>query len=109
MDWQGNPIEAYLDLGLDAFDAAPFGTALPVSAVILLERRDADPDALELALATKGDVALAVMRQSRAPALEAKGHAVAATLVAGSATCLRLAYGSTASAADLLSERFGIG
>jgi hypothetical protein len=109
MDWQGNPIEAYLDLGLDAFDAAPFGTALPVSAVILLERRDDDPDALELALAAKGDVALAVMRQSRAPGMEAKGHAVAATLIAGSATCLRLAYGSTASAADLLAERFGIG
>jgi hypothetical protein len=108
MDWQGNPIEAYLDLGLDAFDAAPFGTILPVSAVVLLERRDTDPEALELGLASKGDAALTLMRQSRAPGMAARGHAAAATLVAGGVTCLHLVYGSSANAADLLAERFGI-
>lgn len=108
MDWQGNPIEAYLDLGLDAFDAAPFGTILPVSAVVLLERRDTDPEALELGLASKGDAALTLMRQSHAPGMAARGHAAAATLVAGGVTCLHLVYGSSANAADLLAERFGI-
>ena len=108
MDWQGNPIIAYLDLGLDTFDAAPFGTTLPVAAVILPERRDDDPDALDFSLGSKGDTALALVRQSTAPGMNAKGHVAAAALIAGGVTCLRLVYGSSAAAADLVVERFGI-
>lgn len=108
MDWQGNPIIAYIDLELDTFDAAPFGTELPVAALVLPHRRDDDPDALELELGSKGDAALAVVRQSTAPGMDAKGHVAAAALIAGSVPCLRLVYGSSAAAADLLAERFGI-
>lgn len=108
MDWQGNPIIAYLDLALDTFDAAPFGTTLPLAAVILPERRDDDPEALELGPGSKGDAALAVMRQSTAPGMDAKGHVAAAALIAGGVPCLRLVYGSSAAAADLIVEQFGI-
>ena len=108
MDWQGNPIIAYVDLELDTFDAAPFGTTLPLSAVIIPQRRDDDPEALELGLGSKGDAALTLMRQSTAPAMDAKGHVAAAALIVGSVTCLRLVYGSSAAAADLIAERFGI-
>jgi hypothetical protein len=108
MDWQGNPIVAYLDLERDAFNAAPFGDAMPLAAVILPSRRDDDPDALEFELGSKGDAALAIMRQSTAPGMDAKGHVAAAALIAGGVPCLRLVYGSSAAAADLLAERFAI-
>jgi len=107
MDWQGNPIIAYVDLERDTFDAAPFGTTLPLSAVIIPERRDDDPDVLDLSLGSKGDTALTLMRQSTAPGMDAKGHVAAVALIVGGVTCLRLVYGSSAAAADLLVERFG--
>ncbi|HJQ60366.1 MAG TPA: hypothetical protein VJ890_25905 [Vineibacter sp.] len=108
MDWQGNPIVAYIDLERDTFAAAPFGDSLPLGAVILPERRDDDPDALEFELGSKGDAALTIMRQSTAPGMDAKGHVAAAALIAGSVPCLRLVYGSSAVAADLVAERFDI-
>jgi hypothetical protein len=108
MDWQGNPIIAYLDLGLDTFDAAPFGTTLPLSAVIMPQRRDDDPEALDLELGSKGDAALTLLRQSTAPGMDARGHVAAVTLIVGGVTCLRLVYGSSAAAADLIAERFAI-
>jgi hypothetical protein len=107
MDWQGNPIIAYVDLERDTFDAAPFGTTLPLSAVIVPERRDDDPDVLDLSLGSKGDTALTLMRQSTAPGMDAKGHVAAVALIVSGVTCLRLVYGSSAAAADLLAERFG--
>lgn len=108
MDWQGNPIIAYLDLERDAFNAAPFGDSMPLAAVILPERRDDDPDALDFELGSKGDAALTLMRQSTAPGMDAKGHVAAAALIAGGVPCLRLVYGSSASAADLVAERFAL-
>ncbi len=107
MDWQGNPIVAWVDLERDTFDAAPFGTALRVSAVILLVQRD-DPDTLEFELGSKGDTALALVRQSTSAGMDARGLVAAAALIVGSVTCLRVEYGSSAAAADLIAERFEI-
>ncbi|MBL8673732.1 MAG: hypothetical protein JNL07_02500 [Rhodospirillales bacterium] len=75
---------------------------------MLPRRRDDDADALFLDDATQNEAALALLRQSTAPGMESPQLVAAVAQVARAVPCLRLEYGSSAAACDLLCQRFDI-
>jgi hypothetical protein len=86
---------------------APFGESAPISAIVVPRRVEADESALDLRPLARGQAALALLRQTATPAVDAAELVGMMGALAAGVPCWSLAFGSSARAADRLMRPLG--